>query len=952
MDQAQPGQETVSEVTFVSYNSTGLGPAKIEWFKDLLELTNCTFGNIQEHFQSQFTGKRKTVGKASEIFSDNFPTYKSFVVPAKRGTGVSRGRAAGGLAQLTSNSVGVMCERLASNNDRIQAQIIQFQSCRLFWSNVYLPTDTRERRGEFDDTELLQVLSDIEQLMDNNQNSFDHALICGDWNFDPSRQSGFAEIVREFNVRCGLVSTWESFEVDHTHIHTDYKSTSILDHFMVNEALLPFIADCGPLHLGDNLSRHSPIMLILNVGDIPVKEPVVPPALPKRPAWYKAENHHLNNYKGNLSDKLDQLTVPPSIDCRDPHCQSPDHKQERDCLMLDVLSCICDAAKEEIPLSGGGGQSQGTDAYEKVIPGWREQIAPHKETANFWHSLWISAGKPVQGEVYNIMKRTRNQYHYQIRRVKLLADQIRSNKLLEASLSGNSDLLKEMKRVKSSGKVNQPDHVDKKTGANIPEQFANVYEALYNSVNDDQGLEELRRKLLAAGISASDTDNITPEIVKQAVNKIKSGKTDVSGQFSSDALLNAPDNLFCLLSSLFKAFFIHEDFTFDIMCCAFMPLLKGALKDDTNSNNYRAIAISALLLKVLDNVILILYGDNLQSGNLQFGYKKNTSGTQCSWMVLEVVQHYFRHNTTVKAAWLDCSRAFDTCVFSILFTKILDRGVPAIIVRGLLAIYTQQRCWVKWSANQTVSRVFGVSNSTRQGSCLSPCIFCVYLDGLLIELRDAGVGCVLGDFFVGAACFADDLALLAPTRDGLQTMLDITADYARRHNLSFSTDPIAAKSKSKAMFFHVGREPNPAPVKLCGRILPWVERADHLGHVMHYTASQDLDTNSARGSYIGTSNEILNMFSFATPAQKLTAVQTYACAWYGSMLWSLYSEAANKAFRSWNTTIKMAYNLPRQTRTFYLDNYLCPLPSVRQMIIRRYVQYISVDQISETANRW
>ena len=100
--------------------------------------------------------------------------------------------------------------------------------------------------------------------------------------------------------------------------------------------------------------------------------------------------------------------------------------------------------------------------------------------------------------------------------------------------------------------------------------------------------------------------------------------------------------------------------------------------------------------------------------------------------------------------------------------------------------------------------------------------------------------------------------------------------------MTFSTDPIAAKSKSKAMFFHVGREPNPAPVKLCGRVLPWVERADHLGHVMHYTASQDLDINSARGSYIGTSNEILNMFSFATPAQKLTAVQTYACAWYGS----------------------------------------------------------------------
>ena len=193
---------------------------------------------------------------------------------------------------------------------------------------------------------------------------------------------------------------------------------------------------------------------------------------------------------------------------------------------------------------------------------------------------------------------------------------------------------------------------------------------------------------------------------------------------------------------------------------------------------------------------------------------------------------------------------------------------------------------------------------------------------------------------MGAGCFADDLALLAPTRDGLQVLLDITAAYAHRHNLSFSTDPDPVKSKSKAMFFHLGREANPAPVKLNDRVLPWVERADHLGHILHCSASQDLDSNTARGAYIGTSNEILNMFSFATPAQKLIAVQTYACAWYGAMLWDIYSPSANRAYRAWNVTIKMAHDLPRQTRTYIVDNYLCPLPSVRQLIIRRYVQFV------------
>ena len=574
--------------------------------------------------------------------------------------------------------------------------------------------------------------------------------------------------------------------------------------------------------------------------------------------------------------------------------------------MLDVLSSICQAAKEEIPLTGGKKRKDDDrDKLSQLVPGWKDQIAPWKDTAEFWYSVWLSAEKPVNCELHNIMKRTKNQYHYQVRRVKKLADSIRSNKLLEAAMSGNADLLKEMKRVKSSQRQTEPDNVDKKRGDDIPEQFANVYEELYNSVDDEAGLEQLYIRLEEAGISASDVDNITPEVVKEAVGKLKSGKTDVSGQFHSDTLLHAPDTLFVALSQLFKAFFIHEDFSFDILCCAFMPLLKGALKDDTDSNNYRAIAISSLLLKILDNVILILYGDVLSSDILQFGYKKKTSGTQCSWVVLEVVSYFKRHDTPVMAAFCDMTKAFDMCVFSTLFGKVLDRKVPAIIVRGLLWIYRYQRCWVRWSTG-AVSRQFGVSNSTRQGSCLSPCLYSVYCDNMLQELRDSGAGCYAGDVFVGAVSFADDLAILAPSRDGLQKLLDICDRYAASHNLQFSTHPDANKSKTKTVYFPVGRERRPAQLSLCGRLLPWVDQAAHLGHEIHKSGSPDVDCNMARGRYIGTSSEVLAMFDFATPEQKLTAIQTYCCSWYGSMLWEFYSDTAEKAFRAWSTTVKIA----------------------------------------------
>ena len=143
-----------------------------------------------------------------------------------------------------------------------------------------------------------------------------------------------------------------------------------------------------------------------------------------------------------------------------------------------------------------------------------------------------------------------------------------------------------MRKIKKEGKPTQPDHIDNKTGSEIPEQFAKVYESLFNSIDDEIALQDLLSKLQNRNLKASEVENITPEIVKQAVKKLQPGKTDISGQFKSDVFLHAPEILFSNLAKLFQSYFIHEDFTIDILCCAFMPLLKGALKDDTNSNNY------------------------------------------------------------------------------------------------------------------------------------------------------------------------------------------------------------------------------------------------------------------------------------------------------------------------------------------------------------------------------
>ena len=124
-----------------------------------------------------------------------------------------------------------------------------------------------------------------------------------------------------------------------------------------------------------------------------------------------------------------------------------------------------------------------------------------------------------------------------------------------------------------------------------------------------------------------------------------------------------------------------------------------------------------------------------------------------------MASYYLRRGTPCIVTLLDCSKAFDMCKFSILFEKLHEKNLPAIVLRSLIFIYEEQTAWVSWGSARSAQ--FRVVNGTRQGSVLSPALFSVYVDDLLLQLRKSNVGCYIGDMFFGAAGYADDIILFA-----------------------------------------------------------------------------------------------------------------------------------------------------------------------------------------------
>ena len=76
------------------------------------------------------------------------------------------------------------------------------------------------------------------------------------------------------------------------------------------------------------------------------------------------------------------------------------------------------------------------------------------------------------------------------------------------------------------------------------------------------------------------------------------------------------------------------------------------------------------------------------------------------------------------------------------------------------------------------THAFPVSRGVQQlGGIISPILFALYIDDLLYELEQSGVGCFWDDQFVGALAYADDLTLLAPSPAALRRFLFICEQF-------------------------------------------------------------------------------------------------------------------------------------------------------------------------------
>ena len=81
----------------------------------------------------------------------------------------------------------------------------------------------------------------------------------------------------------------------------------------------------------------------------------------------------------------------------------------------------------------------------------------------------------------------------------------------------------------------------------------------------------------------------------------------------------------------------HEFCQASFICANNIPIPKGSKVNLSDSDKYRSIAISSILGKILDHIIIVKQSDAPTTSQHQYGFKANSSTVLCSTMT---VQYY------------------------------------------------------------------------------------------------------------------------------------------------------------------------------------------------------------------------------------------------------------------------------------------------------------------------
>jgi hypothetical protein len=601
-----------------------------------------------------------------------------------------------------------------------------------------------------------------------------------------------------------------------TFVTYDNQFTSTIDYIFMPAEYVDTVAHCEILDDDClNVSRHRPVLCTVN---LPLAEEPCDYSLQNdsNVSWKKVTQEHIDTYLAAIHSTLSGF--------EDAFTLNDEAEIERFCSFLTDTFVAC-----------------GAHAFPKskfrhyLKPYWNEQLSDFHAIMRQKRDTWCREGRPRNPAnkafyEYKSSKRIFRNLH----RKCISVFEINNNEEINKTAELDKDQFwKLVNKKRNSAGVKTPTAMsfngqifrDQRSMKNQWQlYFENLYSPTVNEMFDQQWYDHVNILLNEAVRNSVPSQNVTvsSQEVKDALKSCKRNKAcGYDMVYYEHFILGGDricDSLSYLFSSMLKNCFIPESLKKGVI----VTLHKGGNKRKDNPDNYRAISLTPATLKVFEKILLnrskdiILSKINPQQG----GFQDGLSCLMTSFYFKESILYGKEQGSKVHVCFLDAKQAFDRVWHEGLLWKLFNCNLDSNTFLCFVNLYTEMKSCVKFKGE--LSQWFNVMQGTRQGGISSPILYLLFINDLINELQESGLGCCIYNFHASSPTVADDMVLLSYSVSGLQKMIDLCNNYSRKWRFLYNA------SKCSVITFNA-TSLNNNMLKLGNELVPTSNSYKHLG---------------------------------------------------------------------------------------------------------------------------
>ncbi len=334
----------------------------------------------------------------------------------------------------------------------------------------------------------------------------------------------------------------------------------------------------------------------------------------------------------------------------------------------------------------------------------------------------------------------------------------------------------------------------------------NEYKKLFNEKNDSKSSQEKasqdKMKTLLDSfktntsnecpINDTEMKSLIKDKIKSLANNKAVGLSGLSNEMLKYSLVpnesseedQENDPVIRSLSIIYKSMICNQHVPPLFNVSIIKPLIKDCNKDTDNISNLRGIAVSDTIQNLYESILEDCIKKEIKTDKKQMRFKSNNSCAHAILVLKQTMNAARKLGHRLYIAAIDAAKAFDKVNRDILWIKMIEIGVSPILVVAVYTYYLKSMMMVQ--LEDEFAKPFYTTIGVRQGGVLSPLLFSIYINEIIIELQKLEMGYKLGNLIIDILAYADDILLISKAKLDLQILLQKLSNLGDELEIKFN----------------------------------------------------------------------------------------------------------------------------------------------------------------------